>query len=182
MVSNIEQHIWGITAEGEAVVIYTITNRSGTNVKLCNIGAAILSLTIFDTNGEKNDIIVGHGDWKSYLKDYRGGDFARQIWESSVEGDRVVFGIYSQEGNGNVRLEISYTLSEDGLLEILTMAQSDAQATIDLSNSTHTELARKIKDSVEVLSNHPETEISKIALQVGETYVNKAIYRLNVEL
>ncbi len=181
--SNIEQHIWGITPEGEAVVIYTITNLSRANIKLCNIGAVILSLTICDTNGDSSDIIVGQDDWKSYLKDYRGGDFARQIWESSVEGDRVVFGLYSQEeGNGNLRLEISYTLSDEGDFEILTMAQSDTDTTIDLSNPTHAELARKRKDSIEVLSNHPETEISKITLQAGETYVNKAIYRLNVEL
>ena len=43
---QIEQHVWGMTPEGEAIVLYTLRNDQGAEVRLSNYGAAIVSVTI----------------------------------------------------------------------------------------------------------------------------------------
>ena len=35
---EILQHIWGSTPEGEAIILYTMRNSRGSEVRLCNIG------------------------------------------------------------------------------------------------------------------------------------------------
>ena len=45
---DIEQNIWGFTPEGEAVILYTITNSAGAQVRLSNIGAGIVSIVVPD--------------------------------------------------------------------------------------------------------------------------------------
>ena len=39
---DIEQRVAGFTAEGDAVVVYTMRNSKGYEVELCNMGAAIV--------------------------------------------------------------------------------------------------------------------------------------------
>ena len=41
---QIEQHVWGMTPEGEAIIRYTLRNDSGAEVQLTNFGAAIVSV------------------------------------------------------------------------------------------------------------------------------------------
>lgn len=43
---EIEQQIWGATSEGEAVVLYTLRNAAGAEVRLCNVGAAVVSILV----------------------------------------------------------------------------------------------------------------------------------------
>ena len=38
---TIEQHVWGMTPEGEAIILYTMRNDKGAEVKISNFGAAI---------------------------------------------------------------------------------------------------------------------------------------------
>ena len=40
---TIEQHVWGMTPEGEAIILYTMRNDKGAEVKISNFGAAIVS-------------------------------------------------------------------------------------------------------------------------------------------
>ena len=37
-----EQHVWGMTPEGEAIIRYTMRNEQGAEVALSNYGATIL--------------------------------------------------------------------------------------------------------------------------------------------
>ena len=48
---TIEQNVWGVTPEGEAIIIYTMKNALGSEVQLTNIGAAIVSVKYADRNG-----------------------------------------------------------------------------------------------------------------------------------
>ena len=50
---QIEQHVWGMTPEGEAIIRYTLRNDSGAEVQLTNYGAAIVSVKRWDTNTPK---------------------------------------------------------------------------------------------------------------------------------
>ena len=53
---EIEQHVWGFTSEGEAILLYTMTNAEGAYVKLTNLGAAIVAIGVPDRDGKIEDV------------------------------------------------------------------------------------------------------------------------------
>ncbi len=65
----VEQNVWGFTPEGEAVVLYTLTNAAGAVVKLTNIGAGIVSVVVPDRDGRMADVALGYESPLSYLGD-----------------------------------------------------------------------------------------------------------------
>ena len=66
---DIEQNIWGFTPEGEAVILYTMTNGAGAQVRLSNIGAGIVSIVVPDREGRMADVALGYDDFRSYFND-----------------------------------------------------------------------------------------------------------------
>ena len=81
---NIEQQVWGFTDEGEAVILYTMTNTNGAYVRLTNIGAAIVGIGVPDRNGKIEDVALGYADFHNYFNDAGGlgktvGRFANRI-------------------------------------------------------------------------------------------------------
>ena len=66
---EILQHIWGSTPEGEGIILYTMRNSRGSEVQLCNIGAAIVSVKFADRNGNIDDVALGYEDPLSYIGD-----------------------------------------------------------------------------------------------------------------
>ena len=81
---DIEQVIWGFTPEGEAEVLYTMTNARGASVSLTNIGASIVSVTVPDRNGKLADVALGYARPEDYFGDgpYMGktaGRYANRI-------------------------------------------------------------------------------------------------------
>ena len=66
---EIEQNIWGFTAEGEAIVLYKMTNAGGASVKLTNIGATVVSVEVPDRDGRLANVALGYDDFKSYFGD-----------------------------------------------------------------------------------------------------------------
>ena len=66
---DIEQQIWGFTNEGEAIILYTMTNANGAYVKLTNIGAAIVGIGVVDKNGKIEDVALGYADFHDYFGD-----------------------------------------------------------------------------------------------------------------
>lgn len=66
---EIEQHIWGVTPEGEAVVLYTMRCDTGAEVRLCNVGAAVVSVRVPDREGRLADVALGYRDFTGYFGD-----------------------------------------------------------------------------------------------------------------
>ena len=66
---EIEQNVWGFTPEGEAIIIYTMTNSKGSSVRISNIGAGIVSVIIPDRNGNLDDVALGYGRPEDYFGD-----------------------------------------------------------------------------------------------------------------
>lgn len=66
---EIEQYIWGMTPEGEAIVLYTMRNASGAELRLCNYGAAIVGLTLPDRTGHLDDVVLGYKRYDGYIGD-----------------------------------------------------------------------------------------------------------------
>lgn len=177
---TLEQHVWGLTPEGEAVVVYSLRNSHGCEVRLCNIGASIISFTAPDRNGKIEDIILGFKAMEDYIsdpicccktvgrvanriaggrmtiegKEYRlevnngrnhlhGGSkgFAKRLWDSRTEGDRVVFSLLSEDGDqnypGELNVEVAYDFDDDNRLEITYYARTDKTTAVNLTNHAY---------------------------------------------
>ncbi len=188
---TIEQNIWGFTPEGEAVVLYTMTVASGASVRLTNVGAAIVGVTVPDHNGVMADVALGYADFKSYFgdgpcmgksvgrfanriargifsldgKEYHlaqnngpnhlhGGPngFANRLWDSRVEGDRVVFSLLSPDGEenypGELGAEVVYDWNDAHELEISLYARARAKTIVNLTNHSYFNLAGENSGSV----------------------------------
>jgi len=66
---DIEQHVWGFTSEGEAIILYKMTNSRRASVSLTNIGAGIVSIVVPDRDGKMADVALGYGSFESYFDD-----------------------------------------------------------------------------------------------------------------
>ena len=98
---TIEQNVWGVTPEGEAIIIYTLKNALGSEVQLTNVGAAIVSVKYADRNGHIDDVVLGYRDAMSYF-----GDGAASGKSVGRVANRIAGGKMTIEGV-EYRLEIN---------------------------------------------------------------------------
>lgn len=94
---DIEQNIWGFTPEGEAIVIYTMTNANGSMISLTNIGAAVVSIVVPDSEGKQADVALGFDTFEKYISENAcmgkiAGRFANRIAEGrfTLEGQEYL--------------------------------------------------------------------------------------------
>lgn len=66
---EITQEIWGMTPQGEVIILYTMTNAKGCSIRLTNYGASIVSVIVPDKNGDLADVALGYGKWQDYVSD-----------------------------------------------------------------------------------------------------------------
>jgi aldose 1-epimerase len=59
--------LFGHLSDGRPVNVFTLTNRSGTEVRLITLGAAIISCRTRDRNGVLADVALGFTDLASYV-------------------------------------------------------------------------------------------------------------------
>ena len=53
---------FGTLSTGEQTTLYTLTNRSGARMTVCDYGARIVSIQVPDRDGVLGDVVVGYGD------------------------------------------------------------------------------------------------------------------------
>lgn len=58
-----------MTSEGEAVILYTMTNESGASVQVMNLGAALVSVRVPCRRNIIDDVVLGYKDYRSYFGD-----------------------------------------------------------------------------------------------------------------
>ena len=66
---TIDQHVWGMTPEGEAIILYTMRNAQGAEVRVTNFGAAVVSATMPDREGRMADVVLGYKHPEGYFFD-----------------------------------------------------------------------------------------------------------------
>lgn len=180
---EIEQQIWGMTTEGQPIILYTMTNAIGAWVKLTNLGATVVGVGVPDKNGAIDDVLLGYKEWQSYQgdgpamgksvgryanriarghfnlegKEYRlainngpnhlhGGPtgFQNRVWESRVEGNRVVFNYVSAPGEegypAELGAEVCYDWDDGCSLEITYFAKADGTTIVNLTNHLYINL------------------------------------------
>ncbi len=91
---SIEKQPFGKTADGKAVDLYTLSNKSGMKVTITNYGGIVTSLIIPDKKGRPADVVLGFGTLDKYLAGhpYFGaiiGRYANRIENArfSIEGE-----------------------------------------------------------------------------------------------
>ena len=55
-IMKLTKKVWGTTKAGETVYRYTLSNKNGMSVDICNLGCSILSIIVPDKNGVSTDV------------------------------------------------------------------------------------------------------------------------------
>ena len=64
----LQKMIFGQTAEGKRVDLYTLTNSGGMEVKITTYGATVVSLVVPDRNGKPADVVLGFDSLEDYIR------------------------------------------------------------------------------------------------------------------
>jgi len=93
---------WG-QLEGKDIALYTLTNRQGSEVKITNFGATIVSINVPDRLGRYSDIVLGYEKPEDYLLDefYIGaviGRYANRIAGKTVRIEGAEYQLATREG------------------------------------------------------------------------------------
>ena len=88
-----EPLVWG-EADGKKVFLYTLKNKTGSEVKITNYGGTVTSWITPDKNGQKSSIVLGFNELDGYLKKppYFGATIGRY-------GNRIGDATFSLDGN-----------------------------------------------------------------------------------
>lgn len=104
---TIEQHVWGMTPEGEAIIRYTMRNAAGAEVHLSNYGATILAAIVPDRNGRLEDVVLGYGAPEGYFGDSPAmgksvGRFANRIADGQLTIDGTAYRLEINNGRNHL--------------------------------------------------------------------------------
>ncbi|MDR0908107.1 MAG: galactose mutarotase [Rikenellaceae bacterium] len=104
---EITQDVWGVSPEGEVVILYTITNASGASVQLTNLGAAIVAVNVPDREGRMANVALGYRDMASYFGDgpYMGksvGRYANRMGGAAFTLDGTHYQLPPNEGHNQL--------------------------------------------------------------------------------
>lgn len=103
----INKNFFGNTPAGEEVYAYTLSNRSGTSVRILNLGGIIQSLWVKDAHGVPADVVCGYDRVEDYFtaNDYQGaliGRCANRIAGGKFMLDGVEYSLAKNDGNNHL--------------------------------------------------------------------------------
>lgn len=119
---EIEQYLWGASAEGEGILLYTLRCAGGREVRLSNAGAAVTGIFAAGADGRPEALTPVFETPEALLADYadRGKTlcanrygFGQRIWQSRVETDRIVMELPAGD-DGLPALAVLFDLDDDG--------------------------------------------------------------------
>jgi aldose 1-epimerase len=90
---EVKMSIWGHTADGTAVPIYTLTSRQ-IEVRVMAYGAKLVSVKTADRTGKMADIVLGYDSLEGYLNDSK-THFGSVVGRY---GNRIALGKFSLDG------------------------------------------------------------------------------------
>jgi aldose 1-epimerase len=103
--AHVDKQPFGKTADGLAVDVYTLTNKTGSRVKIITYGARVVSIEVKDRGGKLGDVALGYGDIQGYERDssYLGaivGRYGNRIAKGRFTLDGVTY-MLATNNNGN---------------------------------------------------------------------------------
>ena len=105
---SIKKELFGKTADGAAVDIYTLKNAAGAEVKITTYGGIVVSLKVPDKNGKFDDVVLGYDNLDGYLKNngpYLGaliGRYANRIAKGRFKLDGVEYKLAVNNGENHL--------------------------------------------------------------------------------
>jgi aldose 1-epimerase len=102
---NIEEKVFGKTADGIPANLYILTNSNGMEVKITNYGGIVVSISVPDKNGKFYDVVLGYDTLEEYTRDnpYFGcivGRYANRIAKGAFMLNGVEYTL-AQNNNDN---------------------------------------------------------------------------------
>jgi aldose 1-epimerase len=100
---GMERRTFGKMANGQAIDLYTLTNRNGMEVGITNYGGRVVSILVPDRLGKLADVVLGFDSLDGYLSDnpYFGalvGRYANRIAHGSFALDGVHYTLARNNG------------------------------------------------------------------------------------
>ena len=90
---KLTKELWGTSACGKEIYLYTLTNEKGAYVQLSDIGAGIVSVVVPDKDGNLADVALGYPEASSYF-----GDGPCMGKTPGRYANRVAFGKFELDG------------------------------------------------------------------------------------
>ena len=104
---EIRKELWGKSACGKEIYLYTLTNEKGAYVQLSSVGAAIVSAVVPDKDGNMADVVLGYDVAESYFGDGPclgkiPGRYANRIALGHFTLDGVEYQLTCNDGNNTL--------------------------------------------------------------------------------
>jgi aldose 1-epimerase len=114
--SGVQQQDFG-TRDGRPIILYTLTNAYGVEVRAMNYGGIILSLRIPDRKGQLADIVLGHDKAEGYMPNppYLGaivGRYANRIANGTFTLDGKTYTLPKNDGPNTLHGGITRTFDK----------------------------------------------------------------------
>jgi len=106
--NNITKESFGKTQDGQAVDIYTLTNKNGMETKITNYGGIVVTLKAPDRNGKFDDVVLGFNNFDTYLlknDPYMGaliGRYGNRIAKGRFKLDGVEYKLATNNGENHL--------------------------------------------------------------------------------
>ena len=113
---GVQQQDFG-TRDGRPVILYTLTNSHGVEVRAMNYGSIILSLRVPDRKGQLADIVLGHDKLEGYIPNppYLGaivGRFANRIANGTFTLDGKTYNLPKNDGPNTLHGGVTRTFDK----------------------------------------------------------------------
>jgi len=114
--SGVQQQDFG-TRDGRPIILYTLTNAHGVEVRAMNYGGIILSLRVPDRKGQLADIVLGHEKAEEYMPNppYLGaivGRYANRIANGTFTLDGKTYTLPKNDGPNTLHGGITRTFDK----------------------------------------------------------------------
>src|SRR5215207_7158020 len=110
--AGVKREAFGRTGDGQAVEIFTLTNKTGVEIKAISYGAIITSIRVPDRNGAMADVALGFDTLEGYLKEHPFfgavvGRYGNRIGKATFTLDKKTYKLAANNGpnhlHGGVR-------------------------------------------------------------------------------
>ena len=89
---KLTKKVWGTTKAGETVYRYTLSNKNGMSVDICNLGCSILSIIVPDKNGIPTDVALAYGSSSDYERNPASFGCVVGRYGNRIKGGQFSFG------------------------------------------------------------------------------------------
>lgn len=129
----------------------------------------------FSLNGKKYQIAVNDRGVNNLHTDLVNG-FHKRVWDAEVGKNKVTFSLTKKNGEmghpGNMKVSVTYTLTDKNELKITYHASSDKETVINMTNHSYFNLSGPKSDSIEstklTMYASSYTPVDDLAIPTGE--------------